>query len=385
MNQKNQRNQENNTNSQKLHILEVNKFYPPHVGGIETVIAQRADDLAARPDVELKVLVCQERGKGITEQKSRNFELIRCASAGVFCSCPVSLEFFRKFAALIRWADVIEFHTPFPLGDLACLLSHCQCRVVVSWHSDVIRQKRLLKFYQPILKKFLRRADCIITATEGHIQSSAFLPAFRDKCRIIPYPVKIPDYETIEYKPVLRKKLRNPAHIKLLFVGRFVYYKGIDVLLKAFRQVHNCELFLCGTGILEAELRSLAENLDVHFLGKLSDAELKAAFADCDIFVLPSVQNSEAFGIVQQEAMIYGKPVINTNLPTGVPYVSIHGETGLTVEPEDVQGLADAIQMLADSPKLRKIYGENARKRVCDCYESNRIMQEVYEVLCGNY
>ena len=203
-------------------------------------------------------------------------------------------------------------------------------------------------------------------------------------CQIIPYPVRIPDYENIEYKPILRKKLSNPAHIKLLFVGRFVYYKGVDILLKAFRQVHNCELFLCGTGILESELRSLAENLAVHFLGKLSDADLKAAFADCDIFILPSVQNSEAFGIVQQEAMIYGKPVINTNLPTGVPFVSIHGETGLTVEPGDVQELAKAIQTLADSSELRKIYGENARKRVYDCYESNRIMQEVYDVLCGN-
>lgn len=380
----NQKNQKNNGNSRKLHVLEVNKFYPPHVGGIETVIAQRADYLAARPDVELKVLVCQERGRGITERKSRNFELIRCASAGVFCSCPVSLEFFRKFAALARWADVIEFHTPFPLGDLACLLSHCKCRVVISWHSDVIRQKHLLKFYQPVLKRFLQRADCIITATEGHIRSSAFLPAFRDKCRIIPYPVRIPDYETIEYKPVLREKLRNPVHIKLLFVGRLVYYKGVDILLKAFRQVHNCELFLCGTGVLEMELRRLAVGADVHFLGRLSDPELKAAFADCDIFILPSVQNSEAFGIVQQEAMVYGKPVINTNLPTGVPCVSLHGETGLTVEPGDVQGLADAIQKLADSPELRRIYGKNARKRVYDCYESNQIMQEVYNVLRSN-
>ncbi|MDE6729973.1 MAG: glycosyltransferase [Oscillospiraceae bacterium] len=375
----------NQKNHKKLHILEVNKFYPPHVGGIETVIAQRADYLASRPDVEVKVLVCQEHGKGITEWKSSNFELVRCASAGVFCSCPVSLEFFRKFATLARWADVIEFHTPFPLGDLACLLSHCQFRVVISWHSDVIRQKHLLKLYQPILKKFLQRADCIITATEGHIQSSAFLTPFRDKCRIIPYPVKISDYEMFDYKPILHEKLQNPAHVKLLFVGRFVYYKGIDILLKAFQQVRNCELFLCGTGILEPELHSLAENLAVHFLGKLSEADLKTAFADCDIFILPSVQNSEAFGIVQQEAMVYGKPVINTNLPTGVPYVSVHGETGLTVKPGDVQGLADAIQMLADAPELRKIYGENARKRVYDCYESNRIMQEVYDVLCGNH
>lgn len=379
-----QKHQENNQNPRKLHVLEVNKFYPPHVGGIETVIARRAEDLAVRPDVELKVLVCQERGRGMTEWKSPDFELIRCASAGVFCSCPVSLEFFKKFAELARWADVIEFHTPFPLGDLACLLSHCTCRVVISWHSDVVRQKHLLKFYQPILKRFLQRADCIITATEGHIRSSAFLPEVREKCRIIPYPVRIADYETIQFRPVLHEKLQNPSHVKLLFVGRFVYYKGVDILLKAFRQVHDCELFLCGTGILAPELHKLADGLAVHFLGQLSDPDLKSAFADCDIFILPSVQNSEAFGIVQQEAMIYGKPVINTNLPTGVPCVSIHGETGLTVEPGDVQGLAKAIQTLADSQELRNTYGRNARKRVLTCYESSRITQEVYDVLCGD-
>lgn len=367
----------------KLRILEVNKFYPPHIGGIETIVAQHAEYLSARPDVELKVLVCQEHGKEITEQQA-DFEIIRCGSLGVFRSCPVSFAFFRKFFELAKWADVIEFHTPFPLGDLACLLSRCQCRVVISWHSDVIRQKYLLKFYQPILKKFLQRADCILTATEGHIQSSAFLPEFKNKCRVIPYPVKTADYEAISCQPILSSKLYSQEHIKLLFVGRLVYYKGVDILLKAFRYVHNCELFLCGTGVLEPELRILAENLDVHFLGKLSDVDLKSAFADCDIFILPSVENAEAFGIVQQEAMIYGKPVINTSLPTGVPYVSIHEITGLTVKPGDIQALAGAIQKLADSPELRKIYGKNARKRVYDLYESDSVMQEVYKILKNN-
>lgn len=365
----------------KLHVLEVNKFYPPHIGGIETVIAHRAEYLATCSEIELKVLVCQEHGRGIMEQQAGNFEVIRCGSLGVFRSCPISFSFFGKFFELAKWADVIEFHMPFPLGDLACLLSRCQCKVVISWHSDVIRQKYLLKFYQPILKKFLQRADCILTATEGHIRGSAFLPEFRNKCKVIPYPIKIADYEIVSHQPILSSRLHSHEHIKLLFVGRLVYYKGVDILIKAFRSVHNCELFLCGTGVLEPELRSLAKNLDVHFLGKLSDIDLKAAFADCDIFILPSVENAEAFGIVQQEAMIYGKPVINTSLPTGVPYVSIHEVTGLTVKPGDTQALAEAIQKLADSPELRKIYGENARKRVYDFYESNSVMQEVYKVL----
>ncbi len=361
-----------------FHILEVNKFYPPHIGGIETVVAQRAKYLSAFPDTEVKVLVCQEKGRGVTEIRN-GVEIIRCGSLGTYFSCPLSLSFFRKFQELSAWADVIEFHMPFPLEDIACLLSKCRCRVVLSWHSDVVRQKKLLYFYRPVLRKFLHRADCIITATEGHIESSAFLPEFREKCRVIPYPVEISG--TQDFPAILTKQLIKKKNLKLLFVGRLVYYKGVDVLIQAFRNVQGCELFLCGTGVLEPELRKMAENLSVHFLGNLSDADLKAAFADCDIFILPSVENSEAFGIVQQEAMLAGKPVINTNLPTGVPYVSLDQKTGLTVPPHDAAALAEAIRKLASSPELRKKYGENARKRVLELYPCSKIMQDVYHVL----
>ena len=356
----------------------MNKFYPPHIGGIETVVAQRAKYLSRFPKTEVKVLVCQEKGKGCIEMHN-GVEIIRCSSFGTFFSCPLSVSFFVKFLELSKWADVIEFHMPFPLEDIACLLSRCSCRVVLSWHSDVIRQKKILPFYQPILKKFLRRADCIITATQGHINSSAFLPEFREKCKIIPYPVEI--QEKFSVQPILTEKLFSAGKVKLLFVGRLVYYKGVEVLLEAFRQVNGCELFLCGTGVLEESLKKQANGLPVHFLGSLPEQDLQSAFADCDIFVLPSVENAEAFGIVQQEAMRYGKPVINTNLPTGVPFVSLHKKTGLTVPPHDAKALANAIQQLTDSPELRKIYGENAKQRVLQYYPCEKIMQEVYEVL----
>jgi len=362
-----------------MRILEVNKFYPPHIGGIETVIAQRAKSLSQFPGNEVKVLVCQEKGRGMTEIIN-GVEIIRCGSIGTYFSCPVSFSFFREFRKLSQWADIIEFHTPFPLEDVACLLSGCKCPVVISWHSDVIKQKKLLMLYKPILKKFLRRADCIITATQGHIDSSAFLPEFREKCRVIPYPVELSDYLHFTTRPLLTEKLTDKHHVKVLFVGRLVYYKGADILLKAFRNVRNCELFLCGTGVLEPELKKLAGQLPVHFLGSLSDDDLKSAFADCDIFVLPSVENAEAFGIVQQEAMIYGKPVINTSLPTGVPYVSLHQKTGLTVPPRNIPALTNAIQKLADSPELRVQYGRNARKRVLEQYDSNVIMQKIEEL-----
>ncbi len=368
--------------SEKLRILEVNKFYPPHIGGIETLVSQRARLLSQRPDVTLQVLVCQERGRGCTEEQD-GVRITRCGSLGTYFSCPLSLSFLWKFRQLAKDADVVEFHTPFPLGDLACLLSGYKGRVVIAWHSDVIKQKKLLKLYKPLLHRFLKRADAIITATKGHIDGSSFLPEFREKCRIIPYALETQTYESIRRLPILTQRCR-PGSVKLLFVGRLVYYKGVEVLLEAFRQVRGCTLFLCGTGPLEAELKARAEGLDVHFLGKLSDEALRAAFADCDIFILPSVEISEAFGIVQQEAMVYGKPVINTALASGVPYVSVHGETGLTVPPKDAAALAHAIQQLADDGALRKRYGERAAAKVRQEYESDTIMEKIYHVLKGD-
>lgn len=191
----------------------------------------------------------------------------------------------------------------------------------------------------------------------------------------------------MERKPILRQVQQNPETVRVLFVGRFVYYKGIEVLLHAFAGVHGCELFLVGHGTpeMEEKLHRMTEEAhmaaQVHFLGNLPEEDLRAAFADCDIFVLPSVANSEAFGIVQQEAMVYGKPVINTALPTGVPHVSLDGVTGITVPPEDADALAEAIQKLADDKALWEQYGSAAAKRVAEEYEEKDVVDKVYATL----
>lgn len=368
--------------AETLRILEVNKFYPPHIGGIETLVAQRTRAFSASPGAEVKVLVCQPKGDGVTEILD-GAEITRCRSLGTFFSCPLSFSFIRKFRKMAKEADVVEIHTPFPLGDLACLLSGYKGRVVIAWHSDVIKQKRLLRLYAPLLRRFLKRADRIIVATKGHIESSQFLPPFREKCSIVPYGLDLAEYAAAKRLPILTDRLYNRQAVKLFFAGRLVYYKGVEVLLEAFRQVRGCELFICGTGPLEGTLQKQASGLPVHFLGRLSDAELRAAFADCDIFVLPSVENSEAFGIVQQEAMVYGKPVINTSLPTGVPYVSVHGRTGLTVPPKDAHALAMSIQKLVNDEKLRQILGSNAAQKVAREYDSNLIMNRILDILKG--
>ncbi len=369
--------------SRKLRILEVNKAYYPHVGGIESLVKQYAENFSDRADV--KVLVCREdRGKSFTV-KVNGVEIVRSGSFGTYFSCPLSLSFIMKFRKMAKNADVVHINVPFPLADLACLLSGYEGRVVVSWHSDVVKQKKLLMLYKPLMMRFLKRADLILAATEGHIKSSPYISVHKEKCRIVPYSINVKKYLEAPQKPVLSDILTDKKAVKVFFTGRLVYYKGVDVLINAFRNVKNCELFIAGTGKLEKELKEYTSkhgmNDRVHFLGFLPDEELKAAFRDCDIFVLPSVENSEAFGIVQLEAMVYSKPVINTALPTGVPYVSLDGESGITVKPNDANALSEAINKLAENKELRESYGREAYNRVCRFFDDSVVLDRIYDAL----
>ncbi len=372
--------------TKKLHILQVNKAYYPHIGGIESLVRVFSREFQKRPDAEVRVLVCQEKGKGV-EKVIEDVPVTYASSIGTYFSCPLSFSFLRKFRQMAKWADVVEFHVPFPLADLACLLSGYRGGVVIAWHSDVVRQKTLLRFYKPLLRKFLRRADVILAATPGHIASSPFLQEVQEKCKVIPYGIDVEAYRRNPNLPILQERQQQKERVRILFVGRFVYYKGIEVLLQAYGQVQGAELFLVGHGTeeMEKKLHQMAEengsDHPVHFLGNLPEEQLRAAFADCDFFVLPSVANSEAFGIVQLEAMVYGKPVINTALPTGVPYVSIDGETGLTVPPGDVDALAKAMQQLVENPALREKLGEAAAKRVETEFDEKNVVEAVYQTL----
>ena len=373
-----------NNQKNRPRLLITGKAYDPHIGGIETVMQQTAESM--RKYAKIKVLCCRDR-RGLTvRDKVHGVPVTYAGSFGTIASCPLSLSYFGEFRRKVMLADAVELHLPFPLADLALLLSGYKGRVVVAWHSDVVRQKLLLKLYTPLMKWLLKRADAILVATQAHIDSSPYLRPYREKCVIVPYGIDPAEYENRPHLSPLNGMLHDKSAKKVLFTGRLVYYKGADVLLEAFAKVQtNAELFLAGTGVLEPELKQRAEALGiasrVHFLGRRMTPELRDMFADCDIFVLPSVANSEAFGIVQLEAMYYGKPVINTALPTGVPLVSIGGETGLTVPPSDAQALADAMETLLSDDALRDKYGAAARDRVLREFSLSTVMARTKAVL----
>lgn len=368
-------------NTRKIRVLQVNKLYYPVTGGIEKIVQEISEGLVGDKEIENRVLVCQQKGKGIQEEVNQ-VSVIRCSSMGVVSSLPISPEFIWKFRKMSKDQDIIHIHVPFPLGDLACLLSGFKGKVVIWWHSDIVRQKKLLKLYRPLMRWMLRRADAIVVATEGNIEGSLYLEPYASKCQVIPFGV---DKELMKAADLYMGQEIGKHHTttRFLFAGRLVYYKGCDILLKAFAGLKGkeAELVVIGDGVLREELMELAKKLriqnQVTFLGEVSQEVLLQNFADCDVFVLPSIVPSEAFGIVQIEAMAFGKPVINTNLKSGVPYVSRNGETGLTVEAGNTAQLTEAMDKLMDNKELREKYGRAAAEKARTYYNMDHMISEV--------
>ena len=373
--------------NKKLKILQINKYYYPHIGGIERVVQQIAEGLCLK--TEMTVLVSSE-DKRRHEESDNSINLIRLPRNIKIDSMPISFSLFSELRKLSKNQDIIHLHMPFPLGDLACLLSGYKGKIVLWWHSDVVRQKKLMFFYKPIMKKMLKRADAIIVATKGHIEGSAYLKPYSEKCWIIPFGVE-ESIEAVADKYMEKKTIelndREQAikqEVRFLFVGRFSYYKGCDVLIKALAGVENATLYMAGTGNIEGELKKLSEELGVahkvHFIGKVSEEELCKQYMECDVFVLPSVARSEAFGLVQIEAMAFGKPIINTKLDSGVPYVSLDKDTGLTVTPGNVQELAKAMQWMVNNRDERLRMGERARNKMKKEYRLSDMVDKVLEL-----
>lgn len=372
-------------NRKKLRVLQVNKLYYPVTGGIERVVQQIAEGL--KDKVDMRVLVCQRKGRTVTE-KINSVWVKRSSSLGVIASLPISFSFFWHLRKISKNCDIIQFHMPFPLGDLACLLSGYKGKVVVWWHSDIVRQKKMMKLYRPVMEAFLKRTDVIIVATKGHIEGSAYLKPYRKKCVVIPFGVEkaIFDDSTkwLRRKNKEEKSIEINKEVRFLFVGRLVYYKGCKILLEAFRNVKNAKLTMVGNGPMEDELKQIVKKYGlekkVKFLGNINEKELQEQYKACDALVLPSIVRSEAFGLVQIEAMAYGKPVINTNLPSGVPYVSRHMETGLTVKPGNISELEKAMNWLVEHEEERLAMGKRARERVEQEYTVEKMLERVERI-----
>jgi len=358
----------------QIRVLQINKLYYPWVGGIEKVVQDIAEGLNGR--VTMSVLTCQSRGQSNCEFVN-GVRVNRAGSLGMYLSMPVSLSLPYLLKKLAKKQDILHFHTPFPLGVMSYLLVRPKGRLVVWWHSDIVRQKKVLYLYRPFLLRFLKRADKIIVATPQHIESSVFLRPFKNKCQVVPFGINPKRFQiNSEIECQIGRIRREHGDRIVLFIGRLIYYKGVEYLIRAMKNVAG-KLLLIGQGPLESKLRTVIAELQLEdkvvFLGRLSDQEMLSYYHSCDVFVLPSIANSEAFGIVQLEAMACGKPVVNTLLPTGVPQVSIDGKTGITVPPKDTDSLAKAVNMLLNNKSLKEQYGRNGLTRIQNHFTTEKM------------
>lgn len=367
-----------------LRIVHIYKDYAPVVGGIENHIRVVAEDQARRGH-HVSVLVAQRSGLPFSETNLNGVHVVKVPRQLNVQSAPISLAFPYWVRRLTQDADIAHLHAPYPIGEMCNLWFGHARRTVITWHSDIVRQRVLLRFYAPLLRRVLAHADRIFPTSEVYARTSPWLQAHLNKCRAIPLGV-----DPERFAPAERSSASSQAPLRVLSVGRLRYYKGLDDLIRALPELPNVEAFIVGEGPMGTAWRALAERLGVaervHFVGAVSDEALPRWYQSADVYVIPANARAEAFGVAILEAMASGLPVISTEVGTATSWINQHGVTGLVVPPRDPRALAAAIRQLSD-PHVRWQMGAAARARVLAEFTEAQMfarIEEAYrEVLDG--
>ena len=357
-----------------MRVLHLGKYYPPVTGGMETILASICEGTS--PHVSNRVIVANDRAATI-EDRIGDVAIVRVArlaKAGAVALCPaMPLRLFRERA------EVIVIHEPNPMGLVSYYFARPTGKLIVWFHSEVIRPSWLYRlFYRPFFEFALSRAAKIVVASPALAASAPQLKNWQSKCCVIPYGIDVETHASVAVRQRAAEIRAEQSTPVVLFVGRLVPYKGVEVLLDAMRGV-PAVLSIVGDGplrgALEARARELGVEQQVRFHGEVSGAELDALYLACDVFVLPSVTRQEAFGVVQIEAMARGKPVISTSVGTGVSWVNQHLQTGLVVAPGDRAALHDAIETLISDDTLRAAMGRRAAERARSEFSRARMIE----------
>ena len=371
-----------------MRVTMVNKYYyPPHLGGVETHLRDISEGLVEHAGAHVRAIVCNESAER-AEETINGVDVVRLPRQFALSSAPVALSMPSVLAEEMRRAeppDVMHFHFPYPWGELSFLRAHPDVPSVVLYHSDIVRQKKMLAAYRPFLERFLDKVDLIIASSPNMVEHSEFLNPRAEKCRVVNFGLHV---ERVAGTPATlaraaELRAQHAGRKVVLFVGRLIYYKGADVLVRAMAHV-DADLVMIGAGPLEGELRAIAAAHDIAdritWLGPQTDDELAAWYHAADVFALPSVARSEAFGLVQIEAHAAGTPVVSTNLTTGVPYANLDGVTGLTVPVGDAPALAIALNRILNDNELRARLGMQAKARALADFTIPRMVEQTLAV-----
>jgi glycosyltransferase involved in cell wall biosynthesis len=373
-----------------MQILHLYKDYFPVLGGIENHIKMLAEAQAALGH-EVSVLVASRDGNSHVEIVN-GVRVLFAARLATISSAPVSLALFGMLAR--SRPDIVHLHFPYPWGELAHLLLGHSRKTVLTYHSDIVRQRYLRTLYAPLMQRVLGRVDTIIATSPNYVASSAALARWREKCIVVPlgidpapylvHPPFSPASQGGAARGSASKEREMGDDATLLFVGRLRYYKGINYLLQAMRDLPGTLLLVAGTGPMKREWENLARELGVEqrvrFVGEVALTDLAAYYEACDIFVLPCSERSEAFGVVQLEAMAAEKPVVSCDVGTGVAWVNQNEVTGLVVPPRDPAALASAINRILGDKELAAKMGAAGKKRVLEDFTAEKMVEDVMRV-----
>lgn len=344
-----------------MKILQLGKFYPPHLGGIETVMQDICDGMNKRGIlcdclVSNKSLAYQEN---ITPYGGRIF---RTASLGILASTSITPQMIFKLREIIKNYDIIHLHYPDPIAVLALLLTPSDKIILTHYHSDIFKNRFYFGPFAPLQKAILKRSDLIITTSQKYINESPYLRDFAQKCIAIPIGVDMPksDIDTSKNQNIICS------------VGRLVPIKGFESLIASAQFLpEDFEIHIAGGGDerYKAKLQNLIQSLQlehrVFLVGPKKKEELLEFYAKSKYFVLPSLQ--ESYGIVLVEALSFGLPCVSTKLkPSGSDFINQHQSTGLVIEPKDPKAIAKAI---LEIEKNYDLYSNNAKKRYVENFQ----------------
>jgi rhamnosyl/mannosyltransferase len=356
-----------------MKVLHLGKYYPPVHGGIETHLRLLAHGLRHR-GVEVEVVVANV-GATRSEETDDGIRVVRLPRYFDVSNAPV----YSGVSECIRKAhpDLVHLHFPNPWGVVAYLRSGHRGPLIITYHSDIIGRRILQIPFSRFLYSLLDRADLILATSPNYISSSPVLSRYERKCRVIPLGISGSQFESVDENEVraIRSRFKQPI---VLAVGRLVRYKGFEYLIRSMQNV-DAQLVIIGDGKLQDELEKeiLRCGLKDRAVILPYIQDIRPYYHAADVFVLSSVTRAEAFGIVQMEAMASAKPVINTSLLTGVPFVSLDGVTGFTVVPGDAGSLSQAINRILADRELRDRFGAAGKERVRTMFDAEQMITNI--------
>ncbi len=356
-----------------MHILHLYKDYYPVLGGIENHIKVLAEAQASAGHT-VTVLAC-DPGRLTRTSILNGVRVVKAGRLMTAASMPISLR--QPLALLGMRPDVIHVQSPYPLGEISAAFLRPRIPLVLSYQSDIVRQQGWLRFYGPLLRFVLRRADRILVSSPRYLDSSPWLQPVREKCVVVPLGV-----DTHRFRSPEAPYAGRPM---LLFVGRLRYYKGLDTLLRALKALpESVALRIVGTGEQQAPLQALAQDLGISdrivFAGDIADDDLPGEYHRASLFVLPANARAEAFGTVLLEAMASGLPCVTTEVGTGTSWVVQDGVTGRVVPARDPAALAQATAGILADPTLLRQMGQAGRARVEAEFTQSLMVDRVMEV-----